>query len=220
MRRCAVQIVEAQDAAQAQQDAADRSTATGQDKLPHSGAAIVQVAARAGLAQVAGQDVQWSAGEGITIASGQDTHIAVGGASRIHTGQAIGVLAGAIQPGTQAQGKGITVIAGQGALDIQAQAGTLQLAAQGLVHIQSQNANVDWAAAKRIVLATAGGACVTLGGGDIDIACPGTLRINAGQKSFVGAERERYPIDPFTRHDFCIECFLRAAQSAGALVPV
>lgn len=212
-------MVDAQDLAQAQQDAADRSTATGQDKLPHSGAAIVQVAARAGLAQVAGQDVQWSAGEGITIASGQDTHIAVGGASRIHTGQAIGVLAGAIQPGTQAQGKGITVIAGQGALDIQAQAGTLQLAAQGLVHIQSQNANVDWAAAKRIVLATAGGACVTLGGGDIDIACPGTLRINAGQKSFVGAEQANTDLGPLPKGGAFQRQFVLRSMGNGQPIP-
>ena len=139
-------MVDACDLDTAQQDAQARSTATAQGKLPHSGAPIVAIEARAGLAATAGQDLHWSAGEGIVIASGQDTHLATAGASRVHTGQAIGILAGAVQPGDQAQGTGLSLIAGQGAIDIQAQAGTLQVAAKGDLAIQSAQAHVDWAA--------------------------------------------------------------------------
>jgi hypothetical protein len=49
---------------------------------------------------------------------------------RIRTGQAIGILAGAIQPGGEAAGKGLTMIAAQGPIDLQAQAGPAQVDAQ------------------------------------------------------------------------------------------
>ncbi|MFT3721053.1 DUF2345 domain-containing protein [Pseudorhodoferax sp.] len=179
------------DAARA--DAAADSTSTEQGKLPHFTQPVVEVAAKAGLATVAGQDLQWSAGEGIVIASGQDTHLASAGASRIHTGQAIGILAGAIQPGEQATGTGITLIAGRGDVELQAQADRMQVAAKQDVTIQSQSTHIDWAAAKRIVLSTAGGASVTLEGGNITVECPGTITVHASQKSFEGADRISAP---------------------------
>jgi hypothetical protein len=77
------------------------------------------------------------------------THQAVQFAGHVgYAGQAIGVLAGAIQPGTQAAGTGLTLIAGQGDIELQAQADTMQVAAKG-VTIQSANAHIDWAAAKQ-----------------------------------------------------------------------
>ncbi|MFZ5550586.1 MAG: type VI secretion system Vgr family protein [Pseudomonadota bacterium] len=180
----------------ARADAAQRATATSEGKLPHSADALISLAARGGLLATAGQDWQWSAGQTITLGSGQDTHLATGGAARIHTGQAIGILGGAIQPGAGAQGEaagsGITLVAAQGDLVAQAQAGTMQIAAQGDVSIQSQSAHIDWAAAKKIVLQTAGGASVTLEGGNITVECPGKILVQAGMKSFTGGERHSY----------------------------
>ena len=136
----------------------------------------------------AGQDIQVAAGETQTWGAGKDLSWAVGGSQRIHTGQAIGVLAGAVAAGDKAAGKGITLIADQGDIEIQAQADTLQVAAKQDVSIQSKTAHIDWAAAKRIVLSTAGGASITIEGGNITTECPGTITIKAGTKSFVGAE--------------------------------
>jgi type VI secretion system secreted protein VgrG len=174
----------------AQADAAAKATATTEGKLPHSADPFISIAARAGLVATAGQDLQWSAGQTITIASGQDTHLATGGAARIHTAQAIGIVGGAIQPGAghqgEAAGSGITLIAAQGDLVAQAQAGPMQIAARGDLSIQSQSASIDWAAAKAIILKTAGGASVTLAGGDITVECPGKITVRAGMKSFTG----------------------------------
>ena len=177
-------------------DAGSKNVSAGEGKLPHTTDPVVAIAAKAGLGVVAGQDLQWSAGETITLASGQDTHLASGGAMRIHTGQAIGMLAGAVQAGDQAAGKGITLIAGQGEVEFQAQADKMQVAAKTDVTVQSATAHIDWAAAKRIVLSTAGGANVTLEGGNITVQCPGKITVRAGQKSFCGAggaERIRLP---------------------------
>ncbi|WP_396913640.1 DUF2345 domain-containing protein, partial [Mycolicibacterium sp.] len=84
---------------------------------------------------------------------------------------------------------------------------------------QSANSHIDWAAAKKITLTTSGGAQIVIEAAGITVQCPGKITVRAAQKSFVGGGSESYPVDPFTRHEFCIPCFIRAAKSAGALVP-
>ena len=162
----------------------------------------------------AGQDIQVAAGETQTWGAGKDLSWAVGGSQRIHTGQAIGVLAGAVAAGDKAAGKGITLIADQGDIEIQAQADTLQVAAKQDVSIQSKTAHIDWAAAKRIVLSTAGGASITIEGGNVTTECPGTITIKAGTKSFVGAEKAQYGL-PLMPRSVCVECMLKAAESGS-----
>ncbi|MCV4933148.1 DUF2345 domain-containing protein, partial [Escherichia coli] len=77
---------------------------------------------------------------------------------------------------------------------VQAQSGPLHIAARGLVHVQSAHAHLDWAAAKRITLKTAAGACVTLDASGITVQCPGKLTVQAATKSMVGAGVENYPL--------------------------
>jgi type VI secretion system secreted protein VgrG len=119
----------------------------------------------------------------------------VGGAYRLHTGQAIGVLAGAVGAGSQAAGTGLTLIAGSDNTELQAQAGTLQIAARDDVNIQSQSAHIDWAAAKKITLATAGGASIVIEGGNITVACPGTITVKASAKRFAGPTNMGYEMN-------------------------
>jgi uncharacterized protein (DUF2345 family) len=141
------------------------------------------------LAIVAGQDIQLASGEAISWQSGADTHIASGGQLRIQTGQSLGILAGAVKPGSgegAAKGTGLTLIAAQGPVQMQAQAGEMQIAAKGLVNIQSANAHIDFAAAKSITLETAGGARIVIKEGGIEVSCPGTLTVKAGKKSMKG----------------------------------
>jgi type VI secretion system secreted protein VgrG len=179
-------------------DAAGKATATGDDKTPHTTDPVVAIAAKAGLGIVAGQDVQVAASETITMVSGQDTQWAVGGAARIHTGQAIGMLAGAIKLGTEAIGKGLTMIAAHGDIEMQAQSGAMQIAAKGNVSVQSANSRIDWAAAKRIVLSTAGGASIVIEGGNVTVQCPGKITVHASKKSFLPAEKAEFvmPVMP------------------------
>lgn len=207
-------MVSAESLDAAQTDAASKSTATGEGKLPHTGDPIVALSARAGLVVVAGQDVAMLAGENIAIGAGQDLQVASGGAARIHTGQAIGMLGGAVGPGDQAAGKGITLIAGQGDIELQAQADRMQIAAKGDVQIQSKSAHIDWAAAKKITLATAGGASIVIEGGNITVMCPGKITVRAGTKSLVGPEREAYGL-PLLPSSVCVECMLKAAKSGA-----
>ena len=177
-------------------DAQGKSVTTGDDKVPQLTDPIVTIAAKAGLAIAAGQDVALLAGENLVMAAGQDLQVASGGSGRVHSGQAIGVLGGAIGAGDQAAGKGLTLIAGQGDVELQAQADTMQVAAKGDVQIQSKSSHIDWAAAKKITLATAGGASIVIEGGNITVMCSGKITVRAGTKSFVGAESQEGELPP------------------------
>lgn len=180
-------------------DAGAKNTAASDGKQPHTTDPIVAIAAKAGLGITAGKDIQLSAGETITSASGQDTHWAVGGSHRIHTGQAIGMLAGAIAPGSEAAGKGLTIIAAKKDVEVQAQSDTLQLAAQKDVLIESTSSYLDIASPKKISLSVSGGANITIEGGNIIFQCPGTITVLAGHKSFIGPANVPYSFRPMPK---------------------
>jgi len=126
----------------------------------------------------------------------------VGGQVRVQTGQAIGVLAGAIQPGSEAAGKGLSIIAAQGPVEMQAQAGAAQIAAKGALELKTANGVVNIVAAKKIVLAVSGGASVTISDGDFTVQCPGKITVQAGQKSMVGASKMNPNHPAFPTSDF------------------
>jgi len=169
--------------ASAKGDANAKNTSVGKDKVPHlTDAAILQMA-KAGFALVAGQNIQLANGETATLMSGQDSNFAVAGKTRIHTGQAIGVLAGAIQPGKG--NTGISLIAAQGDIDLQAQSDAMKFQSKKDLKLVSATANIDFAAAKKIVMSVGGGASITIDGG-ITVKCPGTITVHASKKSFSG----------------------------------
>lgn len=214
--------------AQARNMAAQSSAtgaSSGDTTVPHLAAPHIALVGQAGVGLTAGQDVHLSSQGATTVASGQDSHWAVGGQARIQTGQAIGVLAGAMQPGgadassQSAAGKGLTLIAAQGAIDLQAQNGPAQVAAQQTLEIKTAQGVVHIAAAKRVVLATSGGAGITLEGGQLTVQCPGKITVRAGQKSMVGGATKEVamPILPSTafRHEAGYDQFfvLRWANS-------
>ena len=169
----------------------------------------------AGIGLIAGQSLHWSAGETITLASGGASHLAIAGDLRIHTGQAIGLLAAAVEGQTEANT--LSLVSGEGELDLQAQNDQIRIRSRDQLRIVSANAQVDLAAGKTVHLATAGGASLTIEGGNITIACPGTIRVHAAKKSFVGPVQRGYPLPQFPE-TVCEECILRAAQSAQAFV--
>ncbi|PWF47772.1 type VI secretion system Vgr family protein [Massilia glaciei] len=185
------------DAAEA--DAGAKNTKPGDDKLPHTTDAIISIAAKAGLGVQAGRSIQMANGETVTLMSGQDTQFVAGGQMRVHSGQAIGVLGGAVQVG---EGNvGLQMIAAKDAIEIQAQSDVINIQARDAVTLSSANAHIDWAAAKRISLSTAGGANITIEGRNITVSCPGKLTIHAGKKSFVGPENLNYALPKLPRSE-------------------
>ena len=184
----------------ARADAGKKQVATGEGNVPHTTDALVAIAAKSGLGVNAGQSLQLANGETVTMMSGLDTQFVTGAQMRVHSGQAIGVLGGVVKPG---EGElGLQMIAAKDAIDIQAQADVLNIRARDDVNVISANAHIDWAAAKRISLSTAGGANITIEGGNITVQCPGKIMIHAGKKSFLGPEKRPYPMPTLPRADF------------------
>ncbi|WP_217591462.1 DUF2345 domain-containing protein, partial [Burkholderia sp. GbtcB21] len=75
-----------------------------------------------------------------------------------------------------AQNAGVKLVAGKGKVEIQAQAGSIEVTAQKVVKIVSTTENVD-VAAKQEILLTSGGAYVGIKGGNIEIHAPGKIDI-------------------------------------------
>jgi uncharacterized protein (DUF2345 family) len=180
-------------------------------KLPYPADALIAIAAKDGFGASAAQSLQLANGETVTLMSGQDTQFMTGGQMRIHTGQAVGVLGGAVKSGED--GIGLQLITAKDAIDIQAQADELKVQARDEVSVISAKAHIDWAAAKRISLSTAGGANITIEGGNITVQCPGKITVHAGKKSFVEQDRLTYPVPALPR-SICVEC-LRKSLAAG-----
>ncbi|MDE2434413.1 MAG: type VI secretion system tip protein VgrG, partial [Burkholderiales bacterium] len=179
-------------------------------QLPHMEDANLAIVGKAGVGITAGQDWIVSANDTTQIASGQDSQIASGGQARIHTGQAMGILAGAIQAGNEAMGKGLSLIAAQGDIDLQAQAGPAQVASKQALEIKSANGAINIASAKKITLAVAGGASITIEGGSFKAECPGKIMVQAGMKSMVGGGTMSWQM-PTMPQSVCVACLLSAA---------
>jgi type VI secretion system secreted protein VgrG len=75
----------------------------------------------------------------------------------------------------------------------------MQVAAKKDLKLQTANAHIDWAAAKKITLATAGGASIVIEGGNITVQCPGKITVKAGKKSFVGGGGQSYALPKLPR---------------------
>ncbi|MFC3329484.1 DUF2345 domain-containing protein [Xanthomonas fragariae] len=173
--------------------AAERSASPGDGRVPHTGDALLGLAAPAGIGVVAGQGLHWSVGETLTLASGAGSEAAIAGNARLHSGQAIGVLAAAVDGG-QTQANSLSLVSGEGALDVQAQSDEVRVQSKEGLKLVSANAEVELAAGKTIHLAVAGGASVTIEGGNLTFACPGTITVQASKKSFVGPVEKSYKL--------------------------
>jgi uncharacterized protein (DUF2345 family) len=187
-------MVDARDEQQAQADASQKNTTTGQDKVPHlTDPALIQ-AAKADCGTIAGQHLHYTNGETTTFETGQDSNLAIAGKTRIHAGQAIGLLAGAIKPGEG--NTGIRLIAARDDIDLQAQSDEMKFQAKQEMKLVSANAHIDFAAAKKVHLAVQGGASITIDGG-ITVQCPGTITVHASKKKFSGPAQMSHSLPQF-----------------------
>lgn len=195
-------MVDADHDAQALADAANSlQAAAPRGGIPHLGRPMVVAAGRAGLGLVAAESIQIASGDSTLLAAGGDLNLASAQQLTLHGGQAIGLLAGAAQAGEE--GRGLSLIAAQGPISIQAQNDQLNLDSRKALQIASSNASVDLTAATAIKLATAGGASIEIEGGNITVQCPGTLTIHAAQHRFAGPTQLSREMNdwPVTRFD-------------------
>jgi len=187
------------------------SDRSGSGTLPQMAAPLVAIVARDGLGANAGQSLQFANGETASLVSGEDAQFLTGTGMRVHAGQAVGVLGGAEK--VEGGQPGLQLLAAQDAIDVQAQFDGVTVQARDEVDVVSANAHIDWAAARSISMSVAGGANITIDGGNIVVQCPGKLVVRAGKKSLLGPEKSAYPMPALPR-SICLEC-LRKSLAAG-----
>lgn len=198
----------------AQDDASSKHTQAGEGKVPHTTDPVVLMAARAGLAQVAGQHVQYTAGEAVHWSAGKDQNHAVAGALHIYTGQAAGLVAG-VQKG--AEGAGLDLLSARGDVSLQAQHDVLQAQAQLALGMTSTEAGITYAAPKRVRIATAAGASIVLEGGNITVTAPGRIDVQMGDKRLEGPASMPYTF-PVMPQQICVECLKNAMMQGLPIV--
>jgi type VI secretion system VgrG family protein len=188
--------------------ASQRLQGTDED-IPATGSAVLGLSAPAGICQVAGQAIQLGVGHSTLLTSGGSSAVIVAGHGRWQCRQAIGVLAGATRnPGSA----GLSLVAGEQALDMQAQADAVHLQARASMVAASRQGEVQVAAGGTLHIATGGGAAMTLKDGNLHVTCPGTLTFKTGERHFTGPVQELFPLPQFAQ-TVCVECLLKAMQA-------
>ena len=113
------------------------------------------------------------------------------------------------------------MIAAQGPIDLQAQAGPAQIAAKQTLELKTASGVVNIAAAKKIVLAVSGGASITIEGGSFTAQCPGKITVKAGQKAMVGPGTLSWAMPQIPHSEsICIPCLLKALKAGSPFAAV
>jgi uncharacterized protein involved in type VI secretion and phage assembly len=171
---------------QAAADAQNKNQQVSADKVPHFTDPVVVLGGKSGLAEIAGQQRISAAGESVVTATGQHLNVAIQGHWQLRSGQALSWVAGVTQAGPGH--RGLELLASQGEVKVQAQAGTLTLASQQGLRLASQDGPVRLVAAKAIHIKTQAGARISIEGGNIEIHAPGTLTIHKSSLNKQGPE--------------------------------
>lgn len=125
--------------------------------------------------------------------AGGNTHTTVQGESQHSASGTYSHVSGATTSLYTHDG-GLQGVAANGALSLQAHDDTLEILADDSITTSSQT-RVDMLANSKIVL-TAGQSTVTLDGGKITFACPGTFTVKGGAHNFVGPAGQAASLNP------------------------
>ena len=140
------------------------------------GAPIFAVSAPSGIALVAQQSTTIASGLHVDLVARQNQHLTSGQKLNLHAGKGISHYA---------HEEGIKSIAHKGTHIVQAQSDDIEIAADQNVIITASEANVLIAAQEDVTL-TSGKGYIKIANGNIDIHCPGTIDMKAGNFAQTG----------------------------------
>lgn len=148
------------------------------DLVLASPAGILQSSPKSGVTS-AGNTTSLVAGQDINQLAGQNWALAAKDGIVLYT---YGKASNGSKPN---QETGIALHAASGNVNSQSQSGATHLAADKAVSVSSTAAGINASSPTKIVL-TAGGAGITISGGNITLAAPGNITLKAGMKNFTG----------------------------------
>jgi type VI secretion system secreted protein VgrG len=159
-------------------DAAQPVEKFGSSLVLMDSAASINWATPASTVIYAGKQLHWTTQSDLHMAAAHTVSSVAGGAAGFFT-----------------HGGGIQAIAANGPVSLQAHTDQLEILADGAVTVISVNDSIEIKAKDKIVL-QAGQAAVTLEGGDITFACPGTFSAKGGQHLFDGGGNRAAELAP------------------------
>jgi type VI secretion system secreted protein VgrG len=128
--------------------------------------------------------VNWATPASTVVHAGRHLHWTTQADLHLAAAHTLSTVAGNTA-GLFAHDGGVKAIAANGPVSLQAHTDALEIVADGAVTVVSVNDAIEIKARQKIVL-QAGQAAVTLEGGDITFACPGTFSVKGGRHVFDG----------------------------------
>jgi type VI secretion system secreted protein VgrG len=146
--------------------------------------AVILASAPAGVALTSASHVQLADGDNLMAYAGGSTDIGAYKKITMTAGEAVSVFAAS---------HGVKLYAGKGNVDVQAQSDELLLSALKDLHVTSADGHVRVTAKKSIVF-TCAGAYIKIEGGNIEIGCPGEVRLKTAALKKTGAKSLSVPL--------------------------
>ncbi|SAL76936.1 Rhs element Vgr protein [Caballeronia peredens] len=170
-------------------------------------APAVLVSAPVAIAQATAGTIQHSAGKNVTLTAGSNIDAGAMENITFAAGQVVSMFANA---------GGMKLIAAQGKNEIQAQTGSVELMASQNVRVLASDGNVEIDAKGTLTLKCAG-AQIRLAEGNIELSCPGDIKLNSitvqkGGPSSAAGEGQSFEVLS------CITALKRVSASGGAFI--
>lgn len=181
----------------------------------------VQVSAPMGIGQYTPADAFTVAGKTVSLVA-PDVNWAAGGHLAVSVAKGVVLFAQGTEPdpARPVTERGLRLHAASGPVRVHSQDAALSLLAEKTVTIASAQAAVNVQAAKKI-LATAGGAYLSLEGGAVNLHAPGKVELKAGAHHWVAAQSdEASAVAPAGAYQGCQRMMESAAGSSAAVVRV
>ncbi|EKM5064025.1 type VI secretion system tip protein VgrG [Cronobacter turicensis] len=164
-------------AAKAQLLQYEQQQALMEEKLSDLKQAVLLASAPEGIALTSGGHLQTVASENIYMTAGQ--HIELGAKNTLS-------LAASEKISLFTESEGIESIAAKGNLISQAQSGSIETIAKQNITQTSTAGDITVTAAKTLTLTCAGGAYIRLSGGNIELGCPGDIKMKQSKLLYSG----------------------------------
>jgi type VI secretion system secreted protein VgrG len=161
------------------------------EKGGNGGHPVLAVSSPAGIALGTPKSTTIATGEHLDMVSEKNQHLTAGQKMNLHAGQGISQFA---------QNGGIKSIANHGKHITQSQDDDIQISADKSVLITATTDHVMVAADKHVTL-TSGGGYIKISGGNIEIHCPGSVSIKAGNYSLTGPTSMSAELPSFGKGD-------------------
>ncbi|AMV46770.1 type VI secretion system Vgr family protein [Paraburkholderia caribensis] len=167
----------------------------------------VLVSAPAAIALVTPETIQHSAGDNVTLMAGKNIDAGAMENFTVAAGQIVSVFANA---------GGMKLVAAQGKNEIQAQSGSIEMTASQNIKMLASEGSVEISAKGSLSL-KCGGAEIKLANGNIELNCPGDVKLNCitlQKGGPVNANAETKSFDILS----CLSALQRVTSAGGAFV--